>query len=73
MALLEGTVAIESDDHILRARRTAAITRATVGLAGITLILVQPGLLAHPAFGIAGFLTITMTAMVHLWAPGYAG
>jgi EAL domain-containing protein (putative c-di-GMP-specific phosphodiesterase class I) len=70
MALLEGTVAIESDDHILRARRTAAITRATVGLAGITLILVQPGLLAHPAFGIAGFLTITMTAMVHLWAPG---
>jgi EAL domain-containing protein (putative c-di-GMP-specific phosphodiesterase class I) len=69
MALLEGTVAIESDDHILRARRTAAITRATVGLAGITLILVQPGLLAHPAFGIAGFLTITLTAMVHLWAP----
>jgi EAL domain-containing protein (putative c-di-GMP-specific phosphodiesterase class I) len=69
MALLEGTVAIESDDHILRARRTAAITRATVGLAGITLILVQPGLLVHPAFGIAGFLTITLTAMVHLWAP----
>jgi EAL domain-containing protein (putative c-di-GMP-specific phosphodiesterase class I) len=69
MALLEGTVAIESDDHILRARRTAAITRATVGLAGITLIIVQPGLLAHPAFGIAGFLTITLTAMVHLWAP----
>jgi EAL domain-containing protein (putative c-di-GMP-specific phosphodiesterase class I) len=69
MALLEGTVAIESDDHILRARRTAAITRATVGLAGITLILVQPGLLTHPAFGIAGFLTITLTAMVHLWAP----
>jgi EAL domain-containing protein (putative c-di-GMP-specific phosphodiesterase class I) len=69
MALLEGTVAIESDDHILRARRTAAITRATVGLAGIALILVHPGLLAHPAFGIAGFLTITLTAMVHLWAP----
>lgn len=69
MALLEGAVAIESDDHIMRARRTAAITRATVGLGGITLILVQPSLLAHPAFGIAGFLTITLTAMVHLRAP----
>jgi EAL domain-containing protein (putative c-di-GMP-specific phosphodiesterase class I) len=69
MALLEGTVAIESDDHILRARRTAATTRATVGLGGITLILVQPDLLAHPVFGIVGFITITLTAMVHLWAP----
>jgi EAL domain-containing protein (putative c-di-GMP-specific phosphodiesterase class I) len=69
MALLEGAVAIERDDHILRARRTAAITRATVGLGGITLILVQPSLLAHPALGVAGFITITLTALVHLWAP----
>jgi EAL domain-containing protein (putative c-di-GMP-specific phosphodiesterase class I) len=69
MALLEGAVAIESDDHILRARRTAAITRATVGLGGVTLILVQPSLLAHPALGVAGFITITLTAMVHLYAP----
>jgi EAL domain-containing protein (putative c-di-GMP-specific phosphodiesterase class I) len=69
MALLEGAVAIESDDHILRARRTAATTRATVGLGGVTLILVQPSLLAHPALGVAGFITITLTAMVHLYAP----
>jgi EAL domain-containing protein (putative c-di-GMP-specific phosphodiesterase class I) len=69
MALLEGTVAIESDDHILRARRTAAITRVTVGLGGITLILVQPGLLIHPAYGVAGFATIVLTALVQLWAP----
>jgi EAL domain-containing protein (putative c-di-GMP-specific phosphodiesterase class I) len=69
MAPLEGTVAIESDDHILRARRTAATTRATVGLAGIVLILVQPSLMAHPALGIVGFVTITLTALVHLWAP----
>jgi len=69
MALLEGAVAIESDDHILRARRTAAITRATVGLGGVTLILVQPSLLAHPALGVAGFITITLTALVHLYAP----
>jgi hypothetical protein len=69
MALLEGTVAIERDDHILRARRTAAITRATVGLGGIMLILVQPSLLTHPAFGILGFATIALTALVHLCAP----
>ena len=69
MALLEGTVPIERDDHILRARRTAAITRVTVGLGGIMLILVQPSLLAHPALGIAGFATIALTAIVHLWAP----
>jgi EAL domain-containing protein (putative c-di-GMP-specific phosphodiesterase class I) len=69
MALLEGTVAIESDDHVLRARRTAAITRVTVGLGGIVLILVQPDMLAHPALGIAGFTTIALTALVQLWAP----
>jgi EAL domain-containing protein (putative c-di-GMP-specific phosphodiesterase class I) len=69
MALLEGTVAIESDDHILRARRTAASTRVTVGLGGIALILLQPSLLAHPVFGIAGFATITLSALVQLWTP----
>jgi EAL domain-containing protein (putative c-di-GMP-specific phosphodiesterase class I) len=69
MAMLEGTVAIESDDHILRARRTAGTTRATVGLAGIVLALVQPSLLAHPALGIAGFAMIALTALVHLRIP----
>jgi len=69
MALLEGTVAIESDDHILRARRTAAVTRVAVGLGGIALILVQPSLLVHPILGIAGFATITLSALVQLWAP----
>jgi EAL domain-containing protein (putative c-di-GMP-specific phosphodiesterase class I) len=69
MALLEGTVAIERDDHILRARRTAAITRVVVGLSGIALILLQPSLLSHPALGVAGFVTISLTALVHLSAP----
>jgi EAL domain-containing protein (putative c-di-GMP-specific phosphodiesterase class I) len=69
MPLLEGAVAIERDDHILRARRTAANTRAAVGLVGIALILVQPSLLSHPAFGIAGFATIALTALVQLWVP----
>jgi EAL domain-containing protein (putative c-di-GMP-specific phosphodiesterase class I) len=66
MALLEGTVAIERDEHILRARRTAATTRAAVGVAGILLILVQPTLLSHPALGIAGFTIIALTALMHL-------
>jgi EAL domain-containing protein (putative c-di-GMP-specific phosphodiesterase class I) len=69
MALLEGTVAIERDDHILRARRTAAIARIVVGSSGIALVLLQPSLLSHPALGIAGFVTITLTALVHLSAP----
>jgi EAL domain-containing protein (putative c-di-GMP-specific phosphodiesterase class I) len=69
MALLEGTVAIERDGHILRARRTAAITRVVVGLSGIALIFLHPSLLSHPALGIAGFVTISLTALVHLWAP----
>jgi EAL domain-containing protein (putative c-di-GMP-specific phosphodiesterase class I) len=69
MGLLEGTVAIERDDHILRARRTAASTRIVVGLSGIALILLQPNLLPRPALGIAGFVTITLTALVHLSAP----
>jgi EAL domain-containing protein (putative c-di-GMP-specific phosphodiesterase class I) len=68
MPLLEGTVAIERDEHILRARRTAAITRATVGLTGILLILLQPSMLSDPALAIAGFAVITLTALVHLWA-----
>jgi hypothetical protein len=33
------------------------------------LILLQPSLLPHQALGIAGFLTISLTALVHLWAP----
>ncbi|HEY3864807.1 MAG TPA: hypothetical protein VGL54_01805 [Solirubrobacteraceae bacterium] len=54
MALLEGMVAIEHDDHILRARRTAAITRVVVGVSGGALIFLQPSLLSHPALGVAG-------------------
>jgi EAL domain-containing protein (putative c-di-GMP-specific phosphodiesterase class I) len=69
MTLLNGAVPIESDDHVLRARRTAAVTRAVLGILGIVLILAQPHLLTHPALGIAGFATILVTALVQLVAP----
>jgi diguanylate cyclase (GGDEF)-like protein len=63
-------VPIETDDHVLRARRTAACTRAILGLTGIALAITQPNLLAHPALVVAGFATITFSATVQLTAPG---
>jgi EAL domain-containing protein (putative c-di-GMP-specific phosphodiesterase class I) len=69
MALLAGPVPIETGGHILRARRTAAATRFTMGLAGIVLILAEPVLLPHPALGVIGFATIALTAGVQLAAP----
>jgi diguanylate cyclase (GGDEF)-like protein len=59
----------ETDPHVLRARRTAAYTRAALGLTGITLILLQQALLTHPLLGILGFATITLSAAVQLSAP----
>jgi diguanylate cyclase (GGDEF)-like protein len=63
-------VPIEADDHVQRARRTAAWTRATIGAAGIGLLLGEPTLLNHPALGLAGFATILLTAAVQLYGPG---
>jgi diguanylate cyclase (GGDEF)-like protein len=62
-------VPIEGDGHVRRARRTAAWTRLAIGAVGIGVILAMPGLLPHPAFGLAGFATIVVTAAVPLWAP----
>jgi diguanylate cyclase (GGDEF)-like protein len=61
-------VPIEGDEHVRRARRTAAWTRAAIGAAGIGLIATRPGLLPHPAFGLAGFATIWLTAVAHLFS-----
>lgn len=61
-------VSIESDGHVRRARHTAAWARAAIGVAGISLIAAQPGLLQRPWLGVAGFATIVATAIVHLWA-----
>ncbi len=57
------------DDHLLRARRTAASTRATLGVGGVLLVLTHRGLLPHPELGVAGFTTISITASVQLLAP----
>lgn len=72
MALTDGRVPIETDGHVLRARRTAALTRIAMGGAGVALLVVQPSLLPHPALGLIGFFIIALTAGVQLAAPGMA-
>ncbi len=67
MAILGPRQPIEHGDQILRARRTAALTRVTVGLAGIAMILAQPDL--GGAAALAGFATIALSAAVQLAAP----
>lgn len=66
--MTEQWLSIERDDHVLRTRRTAAITRMTLGIAGIALILGQPSLLTHPALGVAGFAAIALTSVIQLSA-----
>lgn len=69
MTLLDGPVPIESDEHIMRARRTAAVTRITMGLAGVVLCLLWPGLVQHPLLGVLGFAIVLLTSAVQLAAP----
>jgi diguanylate cyclase (GGDEF)-like protein len=58
------------DPYLLRARRTAACTRAVLGVLGIALLSARgPTLLAHPALGTVGFATIAASALVQLSAP----
>src|SRR5580700_7281019 len=69
MAPLEGATPIENDDHVLRARRTAAMTRIVLGIFGVDLILAQPHLPAHRLLALLGFCTIAITALVQRLAP----
>jgi hypothetical protein len=69
MGLLEGPVPIESDDHVLRAHRTAAFTRTAVGVAAVAPIAGQPHSFSRPVFAIVGFVIIALTAVVQLVAP----
>src|ERR1700722_7452455 len=69
MALLGGPVPIESDEHILRARRTAALTRITMGVAGVLLCVLWPSIVEHPVFGSLGFAIILLTSLVQFAAP----
>ncbi len=72
MALSGGRVPIETDGHVLRARRTAALSRIAMGGTGVALLAVQPSLLPHPILGLIGFCIITLTAGVQLAAPRMA-
>ena len=69
LPLLRGAVPIETDDALLRARRTAAFTRLAVGVMGVALLLGKPSLLLHPVLGGVGFAVILLTALVQLSAP----
>jgi diguanylate cyclase (GGDEF)-like protein len=62
-------VATEIAPHVLRARRTAAWTRAVLGITGIALLLAKPDLQAHPLLGVIGFATIVTSATVQLLVP----
>jgi diguanylate cyclase (GGDEF)-like protein len=59
----------ETDPHVLRARKTAAWTRAALGAMGIVLVCADASLLAHPLLAIAGFAAISVSSAVQLCAP----
>ena len=69
MGLLVDPEPIETDGHVLRARRTAAVTRVAMGVLGVALTVAQPQLLPHPALGFAGFVIIGLTGVVQIAAP----
>ena len=61
--------ASEPDAPVLRARRTAALTRMAVGAAGIALALTQPTLTSSPALAVIGFAFIGLTSLLQFAAP----
>ena len=60
---------IETSAQVLRARRTAAVTRIAMGVTGIALILAEPQLSPNPALALLGFVMIGLTGLVHIGAP----
>jgi EAL domain-containing protein (putative c-di-GMP-specific phosphodiesterase class I) len=69
MAQTSAPAPIEADGHILRARRTAAGTRITMGVGGIALILAHRISVPHPTAGIIGFAVILLSSLVQRAAP----
>ncbi len=65
----DGPASTAGDGHALRARRTASLTRASMGVVGFAVLLVQPSLLPIAAFGLVGFATIAVTSVMQLIAP----
>jgi diguanylate cyclase (GGDEF)-like protein len=52
--------------HFVRARRTAAVARASLATLAIGVVLAQPGLAAEPKIALAGFVVMLLTATVQL-------
>jgi EAL domain-containing protein (putative c-di-GMP-specific phosphodiesterase class I) len=72
MAIFNARQQVEFGAHIVRARKTAAMSRVAVGVLGILLVLHQPALVEHPALGVVGFVTILISGGVQLAAPRLA-
>jgi hypothetical protein len=67
MPLFSEHVAIEeTDGALLRARRTAGLTRISMGVVGVIMVLAQPQLLPTPVLGVIGFAVIALTAILQL-------
>lgn len=62
-------VPIDTDDHVLRARRTAAWTRAALGVLGVALAWSQPHLAPDSTLAVVGFATILASAAMQIAAP----
>jgi diguanylate cyclase (GGDEF)-like protein len=63
---------VEPSAHVLRARRTAAIARASLATCAIALVAFDPALAWAPAAVVGGFAFIIVTATVQLLAPRVA-
>jgi hypothetical protein len=61
--------ALSSSAHVLRARRTAAVARATLSGSAVALVLVWPSLAVHPSLEVGGFAFIVFTSLVQLLLP----
>lgn len=72
MAMFGAPRPIETGEHIVRARRTAAQARIAVGLAGVTLSIAWPDLFDRPLLAGLGFATIVLSAAFQLAAPRLA-
>ena len=55
--------------HVMRARKTAAVTRASLALIGITLVALNTELAERPLAAVGGFAFIVLTSTVQLVAP----
>lgn len=62
--------AVAMSAHVLRARRTAAISRCVIGGSGIALVLTHPALAAHARLALIAFILILSTALAQFMILG---